>query len=153
MRSNPSFFPLAACGLTAFTLVTAIFYSSDFAAADPAATPVPPSAPSCSCPNSGAQKAMKPKFAGLQGPLDESDEIAALQSVQYALSEVADGSSYIWHRSNGRLSGVVKPLTSFKDQQGSVCRHVLVVLNSSVSTKKTETVACRLSTGVWQLEG
>ena len=43
---------------------------------------------------------MKPKFAGLQGPLDESDEIAALQSVQYALSEVADGSSYIWHRSN-----------------------------------------------------
>lgn len=96
---------------------------------------------------------MKPKFAGLQGSLDESDEIAALQSVQYALSEVADGSSYIWHRSNGRLSGVVKPLTSFKDQQGSVCRHVLVVLNSSETTKKTETVACRLSSGVWQLEG
>lgn len=157
MRSNPSFFPLAACGLTAFALVSAIFYSSDFAAADPAAVPAPPSAPSCTCPNSGpnsgAQKSTKPKFAGLQGPLDESDEIAALQSVQYALSEVADGSSYIWHRSNGRLSGVVKPLASFKDQQGSVCRHVLVVLNSSESTKKTEAVACRLSSGVWQLEG
>lgn len=153
MRSNPSFFPLAACGLTAFALVSAIFYSSDFAAADPMAAPTPPSAPSCTCPNSGAQKSTRPKFAGLQGPLDESDEIAALQSVQYALSEVADGSSYIWHRSNGRLSGVVKPLSSFKDQQGGVCRHVLVVLNSSDSTKKTEAVACRLATGVWQLEG
>lgn len=153
MRSNTSFFPLAACGLTAFTLVTAIFYSSDFAAAEPAVAPAPPAAPSCSCPNSGAQKATKPKFAGLQRPLDESDEIAALQSVQYALSEVADGSSYIWHRSNGRISGVVKPLSSFKDQQGSVCRHVLVVLNSSDTTKKTEAVACRLAGGVWQLDG
>lgn len=153
MRSNPSFFPLAACGLTAFVLVSAIFYSSDFAAADPLAAPAPNAAPSCSCPNSGAQKTTKPKFAGLQGPLDESDEIAALQSVQYALSEVADGSSYIWHRSNGRLSGVVKPLSSFKDQQGGVCRHVLVVLNTSDLTKKTEAVACRLESGVWQLEG
>lgn len=153
MRSNPSLFPLVACGLTAFTLVAAIFYSSDFAVADPAATPVAPPAPSCSCPNSGAQKATKPKFAGLQAPLDESDEIAALQSVQYALSEVADGSSYIWHRSNGRLSGVVKPLSSFKDQQGGICRHVMVVLNSADSTKKTEAVACRLANGVWQLEG
>lgn len=152
MRSNPSFFPLAACGLTAFTLVSAIFYSSDFAAADPATVPIP-QAPNCSCPNSGAQKATKPKFAGLQAPMDESDEIAALQSVHYALSEVADGSSYIWHRSNGRLSGVVKPLSSFKDLQGGVCRHVMVVLNSAISTKKTEAVACRLANGVWQLEG
>ena len=86
-------------------------------------------------------------------PLDESDEIAALESVQFALSEVADGSSYVWHRSNGRLSGIVKPMSSFKDTHGSVCRHVLVVFNSTDLTKKTEAVACRLATGVWQLEG
>jgi surface antigen len=150
MRSNQSLFPLAAGGLTAFVLVSAVFVSTDFAAAAEVASR---SSASCSCPNSGAQKSAKPKFAGLPGALDESDEIAALESVQYALSEVADGSSYAWHRSNGRLSGVVKPLASFKDKQGSVCRHVLVVLNSSDLTKKTEAVACRLTTGVWQLEG
>lgn len=154
MRSNTSLFPLTASGLTAFALVAAIFYSSDFAAAGEPAVQLPAApAPSCSCPNSGAQKTAKPKFAGLTGPLDESDEIAALESVQYALTEVADGSSFVWHRSNGRLSGVVKPLASFKDPKGSVCRHVLVVLNSTDLTKKTEAVACRLATGVWQLEG
>lgn len=153
MRSNQSFFPLAAGGLTAFALVAAVFVSSEFAhAADaPDASASPPS-PGCSCPNSGAQKSTKPKFADLK-MLDESDEIAALESVQYALTEVADGSSYVWHRSNGRLSGVVKPLASFKDAHGGVCRHVLVVFNSTDLTKKTEAVACRLSTGVWQLDG
>jgi hypothetical protein len=151
MRNCQSKFPLAACGLTAFVLVTAIYFSADFAAAAELQSTAP--APSCSCPNNGAQKPTKPKFADLKLPLDENDEIAALESVQFALTEVADGSSYIWHRSNGRLSGVVKPLASFKDPQGSVCRHVLVVLNSSDLTKKTETVACRLATGVWELDG
>ena len=150
MSSNQSLFPLAAGGITAFALVAAVFVSSDFASAA-GATAAPP-APSCSCPNS-AQKPAKPKFADLTLPLDESDEIAALESVQFALTEVADGSSYVWHRSNGRLSGVVKPTTSFKDTHGSICRHVLVVLNSTDLTKKTEAVACRLATGVWQLDG
>ena len=151
MYSSPSFFPLAAGGLTAFVLAASVFVSSDFATAAEAANPAPP--PSCSCPNSGAQKSSKPKFADLRTPLDESDEIAALESVQFALTEVADGSSYIWHRSHGRLSGVVKPLTSFKDSRGSVCRHVLVVFNGADETKKTETVACRLASGVWQING
>ena len=151
MRSNPSLFPLAAGGLTAFALVAAVFVSSDFAVAADAKAAAPSA--SCSCPNSDAQKSSRPKFAGLPAPLDESDEIAALESLQYALTEVADGSSYVWHRSNGHLSGVVKPLASFKDPEGSVCRHVLVVLNSADLTKKTEAVACRLKSGDWQLEG
>ena len=149
MSSNVSLFPLAAAGLTAFALVAAIFVSSDFAAA---ADKIQPSA-GCSCPNSSDKSATKPKFAEYQKPLDESDEIAALESVQFALTEVADGSSYVWHRSNGRLSGIVKPTTSFKDGQGGVCRHVVVVLNSTDTSKKTEAVACRLATGVWQLDG
>lgn len=151
MYSSPSFFPLTAGGLTAFALVASIFFTADFATAAEAAAPGQP--PSCSCPNNGAQKSTKPKFAELRMPLDESDEIAALESVQFALTEVADGSSYVWHRSHGRLSGVVKPLTSFKDSRGTVCRHVLVVFNGTDETKKTETVACRLATGVWQING
>ncbi len=163
MSSNQSLFPLAAGGLTAFALIASIYVSSDFAQAAEAidiskppqisAPPVSQSQPGCSCPNGGNQKSLKPKFADLKLPLDEADEIAALESVQFALTEVADGSSYIWHRSNGRLSGVVKPLTSFKDTHGSICRHVLVVLNSTDLTKKTETVACRLASGIWELDG
>lgn len=149
MNSNVSLFPLVAGGLTAFALVASLFVSSDFAAAEEKYSTA---APSCTCPNS-ANRPIKPKFADLTLPLDESDEIAALESVQFALSEVADGSSYVWHRNNGRLSGIVKPLASFKDVGGSVCRHVVVVLNSTDTTKKTEAVACRLSTGVWQLDG
>ncbi|NOT70180.1 MAG: hypothetical protein HOP09_02530 [Hyphomicrobium sp.] len=151
MRPEQSIFPLAAGGVTAFTLAAAVFVSTEFAAAAEA-TPSGPSA-SCSCPNSGSQKSSKPKLAELTLPLDESDEIAALESVQFALTEVADGSSYVWHRSHGRLSGVIKPMNSFKDASGSVCRHVLVVFNSSDATKKTEAIACRLPTGVWQLDG
>lgn len=149
MRSDVSLFPLISAGVTAFSLVAAIFMTADFAAAADNQT----AGAGCTCPNGKSSSSLKPKFAGLSGPLDESDQIAALESLQFALSEVADGSSYVWHRSNGRLSGIVKPMSSFKDQSGSVCRNVLVVLNSSDTTKKTEAVACRLSNGVWQLDG
>ena len=148
MSSDDSIFPLAAAGVTAFALVAAIFVSSDFATAADKAEP----AVSCACPNASA-KSLKPKFAGLSIPLDESDEIAALESLQYALTEVADGSSYVWHRSHGRLSGLIKPTASYKSDKGGVCRHIVVVLSSSDTSKKTETAACRLASGVWQLEG
>jgi hypothetical protein len=150
MSSNSSIFPFFAAGLTAFALVASVFVSSDFAAA--AEQNSASQAPGCGCPSDG-KGSTKPKFADLKAPLDESDEIAALESVQFALTEVADGSSYVWHRSHGRLSGIVKPTTSFKDPSGKVCRHVLVVLNGMEDTRKTETVACRLASGVWQLDG
>jgi surface antigen len=112
----------------------------------------------CGCPQQKEKMWSRPKFAEmptLSQPvaLDESDEIAALESVQFALSEVGDGASYIWHRNNGRLSGMVQPVTSFKDGRGQVCRHVVVVLTSGVTSKKAEGVACRLTGGQWKLEG
>lgn len=153
MYANQSLFPIAASGLAAFILVAAVFVTSDFAAAEPAAAK--PAAPTCSCPDT--QHSSRPKFAGLPalvpGPLDASDEFAALDSVRFALTEVPDGASYVWHRHNGRLSGVVKPVSSFKDAEGSVCRHIVVVLNSATTTKKTEGIACRLSDGAWELDG
>ena len=143
MSTNASLFPLAAAGLTAFTLAAALFNSADFAhAGEPAA------ATGCLCPKTGDLAAT----ADLKPGLDQTDEDAALESVQLALTEVADGSSYIWHRSHGRLSGVVKPLSSFKDTHGAVCRHAVVVLSGLSTTKRTEIVACRLPTGIWQLE-
>lgn len=95
----------------------------------------------------------QPKLAGLTPPLDVNDEIAALESMQLALTQVADGSTYVWHRSHGRLSGLVRPTASFKDQNGQVCRHLIVVLNGIDVSKKTETVACRGADGAWQIDG
>jgi surface antigen len=147
MSANPCLFPLAAAGATAFALVAAIFVLHDTSlAADqaPGAT---------ACPTSSAID-IKPKLPDIKSAdvvLDQSDEYAALESVQFALTEVADGASYIWHREHGNLSGLVKPVSSFKDTRGNVCRHAVIVL-SAHSTKRTEIVACRLPTGIWQLE-
>lgn len=153
MSANQSLFPYVASGLTAFVLVAALFVSADFAAAAPATPDA--AAPSCSCPD--ANKSARPKFARLPnlvpGPLGIADEVAALESVRFALTEVADGASYVWHRQNGRLSGVVQPVSSFKDANGAICRHIVVLLTSATNSRKAEGVACRKPDGVWELEG
>ncbi|NJM54921.1 MAG: hypothetical protein HC841_02455 [Verrucomicrobiae bacterium] len=85
--------------------------------------------------------------------LDETDQFAALESVQFALSEVGDGATYVWHRHNGRISGVVQPQSSFKTATGEVCRVIQVTLASGTRSKTAEGVACRLPSGQWRLEG
>lgn len=105
----------------------------------------------------GSAQSPHTRFAGLTAPVPETfdiiDKKAALESVQYALSAIGDGSSYVWHRGHGKLSGVVQPTQSFKDAQGHVCRHFVVMLASGTYTKRTETVACRMPNGIWQLDG
>lgn len=145
MSDNASLFTFAAAGLTAFVLVATLIFAPEFARAGETA-----SAADCLClkgTNTDLRSSAVEKPA-----LSEGDEIAALESVQLALTEIADGSSYIWHRNHGRLSGVVKPVSSFKDASGAVCRYAVVVLSSVDVTKRTEIVACRLPTGIWQLE-
>jgi surface antigen len=85
--------------------------------------------------------------------LDEKDEIAALERIQYALSEVGDGKTYVWRRWHGRLSGLVQPTASFKDSSGKVCRHLIVLMTTGHNTRKQEGIACRLPSGRWQLDG
>jgi 17 kDa outer membrane surface antigen len=85
--------------------------------------------------------------------LDDTDEVAAFDAIRIALSEVGDGVSYVWHRNNGRLSGVIHPTASFKDASGRVCRHIVLVLTTGVRSARIEGVACRLVDGRWQLEG
>ena len=95
----------------------------------------------------------RPGYLGRRAPLDDNDEIATLEAVRVALSEVADGSTYVWHRANGRLSGLVQPTGSFKDLAGHVCRHIILILTTRDHTGKIEGVACRLANGRWQLDG
>lgn len=182
MSSNSSLVAVAASALVGFSLVATVFLTPDFAIAgeaakstSPSVTPkgrapaqapaAPASKPSpnatpgnsgnagCTCPLDKEKLWARPKFADLRSTLDEADEVAALESVHLALSEAGDGSSYVWHRRNGRLSGVVQPTSSFKDPAGNVCRHIVVVLSSGSDSKRAEGIACRLSNGRWQLEG
>jgi surface antigen len=158
MREASSLLSLAAASATAFVVVAAIFLSPEFAvAADPAEANDKTGRASCNCPESKA-KASRPKFAELKPPsdghaLDGNDEAAALSSVQHALTLMGDGSAYVWHRHNGRMSGIVKPTSSFKNASGEVCRHIIVMLTTGHKTRKTEGVACRQLNGVWNLEG
>jgi hypothetical protein len=119
-----------------------------------AAEAAPSERPSCSCPDQDAPKReARPKLADLQTNLDEGDEIAALEAIRIALSEVGDGATFVWRRGNGRISGVVKPTSSFKAVDGKICRHILIVLAAGKRTGQIEGVACRLDNGRWELDG
>ena len=120
----------------------------------------------CTCPGQQPESHRlwpRPKFAGaephasretgVRARLDGRDELAALEAVHLALTEVGDGSAYVWHGRSGRLSGVVTPTASFKDASGKICRHIVVALSADGYSRSTEGVACRLSNGGWQLEG
>jgi surface antigen len=85
--------------------------------------------------------------------LDENDEIAALEAIRVALTEVGDGATYVWHRRHGRLSGMVQPTGSFKDRAGRVCRHIRLFMAAGTHSGRVEGVACRLPDGRWQLDG
>jgi hypothetical protein len=119
-----------------------------------AAESAPAEKPPCTCPGQDAPtREARPKFADLQNNLDEGDEIAALEAIRIALSQVGDGGTFVWRRANGRISGVVKPTSSFKNAGGRVCRHIVIVLAAGQRTGKIEGVACRLDNGRWQLDG
>lgn len=173
MRADTSLLPGTAVVAAGVFLVASIFIAPGFARASEAANPTivatsepvgdpqagsqgsgPHSAaPPCACPQDTA-RSPKPKFANLNGePLDESDEVAALASMHLALNSTGDGQAYVWQRSNGRLSGLVRPISSFRNDDGQVCRHVIVMLTTGLRTQKMESTACRLAGGRWQLGG
>lgn len=85
--------------------------------------------------------------------LDDSDAATALDAIRIALAEVSDGGSYVWHRRDGRLSGMAQPTSSFKDASGQPCRHLVVMLNTPDRSRKVEGIACRSADMRWQLAG
>lgn len=112
--------------------------------------------PQCTCPMNKEEKQKlwpQPKVVELKPQLDSTDEIAALEAIQIALTEVGDGSTYVWHRTGGRLSGIVRPTTSFRAGTDRVCRHVEFMLTAGTYSKKSEGIACRGTDGIWSLDG
>ena len=111
-------------------------------------------APAGTPPCSYSGKPARPSFAELTDRrLDEADEIAALESVQVGLSRMDDGEPFVWRRSNGKLSGIVRPTVSFRNAKGDLCRHVVVLLTTGFKTSTREGIACRATNRRWVLEG
>ena len=141
MSAHPSLVTLIAVVITAFLLVSEILLGSRLElAGDTWHTSVERSPPS-------------PDQIAPVDKLDERDEIAALERIQYALSEIGDGQTYVWKRWHGRLSGIIRPTASFKDNSGQVCRHMMVLMTTGKRTSKIEGIACRMASGRWRLEG
>ena len=153
MRTNVFFLPFTILVLSALTFNFAVTFSSK-SRAEPitqnghANQPLPMRNPGRS-PRPGI---LKNKIRAIP-ILTIADRVAALESIQFGLSKIGDGSSYIWHRSHGRLSGVVRPTKSFKDNSGKICRHFEVIYVAGSRTRGLETVACRLDNGVWEISG
>ena len=105
----------------------------------------------------GVEKSSEPPpvrtLPNIPTALDDTDAAATLEGIRIALSEVADGSTYVWHRRDGRLSGMAQPTASFKDTSGQPCRHLIVMLNTPQRSSKVEGIACRQADKRWQLSG
>jgi len=93
--------------------------------------------------------------ANIVGPfrmrLGFADERAALQALQFALNEVGDGSTFVWHRKAGALTGTVRPTAAFINDRKRLCRHLVFSLSVGNRTSSIEGIACRTEEGYWQL--
>jgi surface antigen len=92
-------------------------------------------------------------FAELRSRLDGSDRALALNALQVALTELSDGSTLVWRRQSRALTGVIKPVSAFRDDEGRVCRHLTYSLSLGTYVKEVEGIACRGPDGNWSLEG
>jgi hypothetical protein len=130
--------PIAA-PIAAFYLVATALLAPDPLSADPLTNDRP--------------AALGETAAPIKPVLDVSDEIAALDAVQIALTEAADGATYVWQRYHGRLNGSVRMTSTFRGGDGRLCRHLVMSLTAGRYTRRTEGIACRDKDKVWSLEG
>ncbi len=89
----------------------------------------------------------------LRAKLTADDPVALLEAMRYALDEVADGATYVWHRVGAPLQGAVRPVASFRDDNGAVCRRLSVTLTFEGASRWTDAVACREDGGRWIIGG
>jgi surface antigen len=76
-----------------------------------------------------------------------------LLAIAKTLSEVGDGATYVWQRADGRLSGTFKPVRTFRDQAGRLCRDLSIALTTAEYTRRMAGAACRTPDGSWTLKG
>jgi hypothetical protein len=85
--------------------------------------------------------------------LDRSDRMVAFQALLMALNELGDGMTLSWRRPISQLSGRIKLVAAFRNDEGRVCRRVLYALARGGQEKEIEAVACREQDGRWIIAG
>lgn len=98
-----------------------------------------------------ASEGQQQGLSELKAKLDRSDRVAAMQALELALSELGDGVTLVWQRSERGLVGRIKPVSVFRDDAGRVCRHVVYSLALGTYQRQIEGVACREPDGSWSL--
>ena len=89
-------------------------------------------------------------FDELRAKLDRTDRDIALN---VALTELGDGATLVWRRPSRGLTGVIKPVSAFRDGEGRVCRHLTYSLSLGTFVREVEGTACREQGGAWSLKG
>ena len=89
----------------------------------------------------------------LRAQLDKSDRNVALQALEMALTEVPDGVTLVWRRPGRHLTGRIKPVSAFRDDQGRVCRRIVYSMSLGTYARRIEGIACREPNGRWSLSG
>jgi len=92
-------------------------------------------------------------FDELRAKLDRTDRDIALNALQVALTELGDGATLVWRRPSRGLTGVIKPVSAFRDGEGRVCRHLTYSLSLGTFVREVEGTACREQGGAWLLKG
>jgi surface antigen len=92
-------------------------------------------------------------FAELRAKLDGTDRAVALNALQVALTELGDGATLIWKRPSRDLTGVIKPVSAFRDDEGRVCRHLTYSLSLGTFVREVVGIACREPSSSWSLAG
>ena len=91
------------------------------------------------------------KHRGYKNKISASKNIT-LTAIQYALKQVADGSSYLWHHKKSRLKGRIKPTVTYLNKSGQLCRHIYISLSYITAHKTSQALACRNNSGQWSLK-
>ena len=92
-------------------------------------------------------------FDALRAKLAPDDPVAVLQAVGFALNEVGDGATYVWHRMDGPLMGNVRLAGTFHDSSGAVCRRMTLTIILGDVARPVDLTACRDAGGQWELGG
>jgi surface antigen len=101
-----------------------------------------------------AESAKQPAtFTELRAKLDSNDRTVALNALQVALTRLGDGAQFVWQRPSRELTGVIKPVSAFRNDEGRVCRHLTYSLSLGTYVREVEGTACREPNGAWSLTG
>ena len=92
-------------------------------------------------------------FAELRAKPDSNDRAIAFNALQVALTEVGDGASLMWQRPSRELTGVIKPISAFRDDEGRVFRHLTYSLSLGTYVREVKGPACREPNCAWPLAG